>query len=122
MKKEDWDHGILPSMPIHGESSGLDVDYYVVDIDIPKRFKPYKAECEDIIEALGMTFAEGSAFKSIWRSCAERTLGKKKAGNTSIRDAEKVVYYGQRMLEQRRKSLYRGNENDEPVPKKKSDK
>jgi|SRR5882672_759754 len=146
MKKEDWDHGILPSgygivdaltiansaklqtemnkedwdddgvplseyvtankaviyeEPNAGENSGGDVDYYTVHVIKPKRLNNYSAECEDIIEALGMNFAEGNAFKAIWRSCAERTLGKKKVGNNAIRDAEKVIYYGKRMLAQR---------------------
>lgn len=82
------------------EKSGGNVNYYVVDIPDPKRLAPYTAECEDIIEALGMTFAEGCAFKAIWRSCAERTLGKMKAGSSGdgIYDAEKVQYYGGRMV------------------------
>jgi hypothetical protein len=86
-----------------GEKSGGDVNYYLVSIPFPKRkeHQPYIAECEDIIEALGMTFAEGCAFKAIWRSCAARTLGKIKAGGSAVYDAEKVVYYGGRMLAQR---------------------
>ena len=87
------------------EHSGLDVDYYTVEVKNPKSLLPYSAECEDIMEALGMNFAEGSAFKSIWRSCAARTLGKLKKGGDSVRDAEKVVYYGKRMLEQRKNAL-----------------
>lgn len=85
----------------NGENSGGDVNYYLCPVPNPKRLKPYEAECEDIIEALEMNFAEGSAFKAIWRSCAERALGRKKVGNTAIRDAEKVIYYGKRMYAQR---------------------
>ncbi len=82
------------------EKSGSDVSYYVVKVGSPKRLDPYSAECEDIIEALGMTFAEGCAFKAIWRSCAARTLGKRKTGQDEygVYDAEKVVYYGNRMV------------------------
>lgn len=90
---------LKPPVP---EKSGGDVNYYVVDVKQPKRFAPYTAECEDIIEALGMTFAEGCAFKAIWRSCAARTLGKEKAGGSSVYDAEKIVYYGNRILAQRK--------------------
>jgi hypothetical protein len=88
------------------EYTGSNVNYYVVEIAEPKRQQPYTAECEDIIEALGMTFAEGCAFKAIWRSCAARTLGKVKAGQDAagVYDAEKVVYYGQRMLAQRKRA------------------
>lgn len=84
-----------------GESSGLDVNYYLAKVEEPRRGKPaYEAECEDIIRVLGMDFAEGTAFKSIWRKAAQRTLGLKKRGSDDhgVRDAEKVVYYGTEML------------------------
>jgi hypothetical protein len=86
-----------------GEHSGFNVNYYCVDIKRPKRpeWQPYQAEAEDIIEALGMTFAEGTVFKSLWRSCAARTLGKLKLGGDDVRDAEKMCYYSQRTLAQR---------------------
>lgn len=88
------------------EYTGKDVNYYVVNITAPKRLDPYTAECEDIIEALGMTFAEGCAFKAIWRSCAARTLGLQKKGQDAdgVYDAEKVVYYGGRMVAQRQRA------------------
>lgn len=87
------------------ELTGKDSDYYLVDVPAPKRLAPYKAECEDIIEALGMTFAEGCAFKAIWRSCAARTLGVVKKGQDihGVYDAEKVEYYGGRMLATRKR-------------------
>ena len=81
------------------EYTGRDVSYYLVRIESPKRLEPYYAECEDIIEALGMTFAEGCAFKAIWRKCAARTLGIAKAGyKGGLYDAEKAEYYGARMV------------------------
>jgi len=88
------------------EYTGKDVNYYVVNVAAPKRLKPYTAECEDIIEALGMTFAEGCAFKAIWRSCAARTLGLQKKGQDAhgVYDAEKVIYYGGRMAAQRKRA------------------
>ncbi len=91
------------------KGTGKDVNYYLVDISDPKRLTPYTAECEDIIEALGMTFAEGCAFKAIWRSCAARTLGLLKPGHDpeGIYDAEKVVYYGGRMIVQRKRDAER---------------
>ena len=101
------------------EFSGNNVNYYLVDIKDPKRLAPYQAECEDIIEALGMTFAEGCAFKAIWRSCAARTLGLAKKGQDphGIYDAEKVAYYAKRMLaiRHRMKNLDASVEA-EPVP------
>ena len=86
------------------EFTGKNVNYYLVDVKEPKRLTPYQAECEDIIEALGMTFAEGCAFKAIWRSCAARTLGLAKKGQDEhgVYDAEKVVYYGNRMVATRK--------------------
>lgn len=82
------------------EKTGNNVNYYLVDVAQPKRLEPYRAECEDIIEALGMTFAEGCAFKAIWRSCAARNLGLHKEGQDAdgVYDAEKIVYYGKRVL------------------------
>lgn len=79
------------------ESSGGDNDYWVLPIRNPKRLVPYEAECEDIIEALQMTFQEGEAFKALWRKGMIR-LGKGKPGDTSLRNAEKVAHFGSRMV------------------------
>ena len=81
------------------ESSGLDVNYYLCPVNNPNQAEaPYVAECGDIVEALGMTFNEATVFKSVWRKAAERTLGRKKAGNSAVRDAEKMVFYSKRTL------------------------
>lgn len=97
----------LTPMPevIKAENSGGDVDYYLVEVPEPKRLPPYIMEVEDIIEAVNMTFAEATVFKSLIRSCNEREHGKKKEGNDpeGIRDAEKMVYYSGRTLVQRKK-------------------
>jgi hypothetical protein len=87
----------IPS-EIEPENSGGDVNYYLADIHHPKRLEPYKAECEDIIAHLEMDFFEGEAFKAIWRKAAAR-MGKRKAGNSGQRDADKVKHYGTRMSE-----------------------
>lgn len=79
------------------ESSGGDNDYWLLPIKNPKRLDPYTAECEDIIEALEMSFQEGEAFKAIWRKCGQR-LGNGKPGNTALRDAQKVAHFGKRMV------------------------
>lgn len=85
------------------EKSGGSVGYYQARVTSPTSgADAYTAECNDIIEALGMNYAEGNAFKAIWRSCAARTLGKLKEGGDAVYDAEKVVFFGQRMLVQRR--------------------
>lgn len=81
------------------KDSGADGSYYEVDIVHPKSGKPYRAECQDIIEALGMDFNEGNVFKGIWRRCAARTLGKVKKGNEdTLYDAQKVEFYSNRIL------------------------
>jgi hypothetical protein len=83
------------------EYTGGSVSYYQVKVTAPTSGGDvYTAECNDIIEALGMNYAEGNAFKAIWRRCAARTLGKAKAGyKDGLYDAEKVVFFGQRMVE-----------------------
>lgn len=84
------------------EYTGGSVSYYQVRITAPTSGgDAYTAECNDIIEALGMNYAEGNAFKAIWRRCAARHLGKAKAGyKDGLYDAEKVVFFGQRMVAQ----------------------
>lgn len=85
------------------EYTGGSVDYYKVEVKNPTTAsEPYMAECNDIIEALGMNYAEGNAFKALWRRAAHRTLGKKKAGakDDGLYDAEKVAFFGQRLVEQ----------------------
>lgn len=86
------------------EYTGGKTTYYMVDILSPTdpEADPYTAECQDIIEALGMNFNEGNAFKALWRRAAAR-LGKSKRGYTDGRyDAEKVAFYGQRLVEMER--------------------
>lgn len=85
-----------------GEKSGLSVDYYKVQIQNPTTpgLDPYTAECNDLIESLQLTYAEANVFKAIWRSAAARTLGKKKAGNDALYDAEKMVFFSGRVLSQ----------------------
>lgn len=83
-------------------SGGL-ANYYLVKVDNPQRDEQpaYQAECEDIIEALGMTFNEGCEFKALWRTAAAR-LGNGKPGRSqldqAIYDAEKRVHYAKRSL------------------------
>ncbi|MDR5839305.1 hypothetical protein [Caballeronia sp. LZ034LL] len=82
------------------ESSGGRVNYYLARIESPQREEqpPYIAECEDIIDVLGMTFDEANIFKEIWRTANERTHGKGKVGNTPLRAAQKLVHYAGRIL------------------------
>lgn len=85
------------------EYTGGSVSYYRVRIDNPTSddVPPYQAECNDIIEALGMNYAEGNAFKALWRRAAARNLGMAKKGyEDGLYDAEKVVFFGQRLVAQ----------------------
>ncbi len=82
------------------EYTGGSSSYYRKYIEKPTTpgTDPYIAECNDIIEALNMNFAEGNIFKAIWRMCAAR-LGKTKKGYTDGRyDAEKVLFFAERLL------------------------
>ncbi|TAL89270.1 MAG: hypothetical protein EPN62_08705 [Candidimonas sp.] len=82
------------------EYTGGSVSYYRVEVANPTSGgASYVAECNDIIESLGMSHGEGAAFKAIWRSCAARILNISKAGYVDgLYDAEKVVFFGRRMV------------------------
>ena len=60
---------------------------------------PIVVSCNDIIEALGMNYAQGNAFKALWRIAAAKQ-GKMKKGNNTKYDAEKIVFFGERILKQ----------------------
>lgn len=81
------------------EYTGGKVNYYEVEILHPTREgrDPYIAECNDIIEALGLSFSEGEAFKAIWRKGAARIKPGKRGHDGGLYDAEKASFYGQRM-------------------------
>ena len=90
------------------EYTGGSSSYYQVKIKNPttKDNPPYTAECNDIIEALGMNYAEGNAFKAIWRRAAAESLQLKKRGyDNGLYDAEKVEFFGRRMVEQSKAKL-----------------
>lgn len=82
--------------------TGGSSDYYKVTVERPTSGgDPYVAECNDIIESLNMTFAEGNIFKAVWRRAAAKQ-GNGKPGNSAQYDAEKIVFFGQRLIEQSR--------------------
>lgn len=86
--------------------TGGRVNYYLARVDHPQREEQpaYQAECEDIIQALGMTFDEGCEFKAIWRTAAAR-LAQGKPGHSAVYDAEKRVHYsGRSLLFERRRA------------------
>ncbi len=79
--------------------TGGSSDYYKVSVRNPTTLsEPYEAECNDIIEALQMNFAEGNAFKAIWRKAKARQGVKKKGYDNGVYDSEKVIFFGERML------------------------
>jgi hypothetical protein len=59
------------------------------------------AECNDIIESLGMTFAEGNILKALWRRAVART-GSGKQGNSPLYDSEKIEFFAKRLVNQDR--------------------
>lgn len=95
--------GLEEEVPHADRDTGTDCDHYLVRVPDPKRLDPYTAECEDIIEALDMSFQEGEAFKALWRKCTDR-LGYGKPGDNALRNAVKIAHYSDRMvaMEQRR--------------------
>jgi hypothetical protein len=55
-------------------------------------------ECNDIIETLKMTFAEGNIFKAVWRIASSR-LGNGKKNHKALYDAQKIVFFGKNMIQ-----------------------
>jgi hypothetical protein len=98
-------------MSISTEDSGSHCEYYhcpVTHPQNPNQAEPYIANCEDIIQALGLTFDEGCEFKSIWRRGRGRQ-GFKKAESTALRDAIKAVHYAGRVLALEERRFASGN-------------
>ncbi|CAH0462287.1 3'-phosphatase 5'-polynucleotide kinase [Escherichia phage vB_Eco_AL25] len=89
-------------------------NYYLVQVTNPQRMEqpPYQAECEDIIQALNMTFDEGCLFKALWRNAAAR-LGNGKPGNSAVYDAEKMIHYANRIFT--KESGGQKKEAEEPI-------
>lgn len=81
-----------------GEHTGGSSSYYMAHVSNPTTLPDaYDVECNDVIEALNLTFAEGNIVKAIWRTAAERQ-GKKKKGNDAVYDAEKSCFFSDRVL------------------------
>lgn len=83
------------------ENSGSHCEYYYCPVTHPRnpgQKSAYVANCEDIIQALGMTFDEGCEFKSLWRRARARQ-GFVKAESSAVRDAAKALHYAERVFE-----------------------
>ncbi|AZU97876.1 hypothetical protein [Vibrio phage LP.1] len=77
--------------------SGGSCNYYIVEVKHPTTApEPYSAECNDIIESLGLTFAEANIYKEIWRTANGRTHNNGKPDNDPKRAAEKVLFFALR--------------------------
>lgn len=93
----DWYHRTLTipheTKPTE-EHTGGSSSYYDVTIN------GQTVSCLDIIEALNMDFVLGNIFKAAWRIAAARN-GKNKKGNNEVYDAEKIVFFGERLLKKK---------------------
>lgn len=108
VRLEDIRGDVHPPAPT-AELSGGRVNYYLIRVDHPQRETqaPYTAECEDLIDAAGMTPDEANIFKEIWRSANARK-GKAKLGHNAVYGAEKMVHYAQRLLAKRKREANSG--------------
>lgn len=85
---------VAPAPKLTGGSN----DYYKVVVASPTNGgSGYAAECNDIIESLGMTFAEGNIMKALWRRAALRNGGGK-PGSTSLYESEKIEFFAKRLV------------------------
>ena len=89
----------MPEPTKQAVTSGGRNNYYLVEVVAPQREdqEPYRAECEDIIEALELNFDEANIFKEIWRSANARKANGK-PGHTALYGAQKIVHYAERIL------------------------
>lgn len=87
-----------------GSSSYYDTVIEAQLVDGKKRKKTVNVlvSCNSIIEALNMNYAQATIFKAVWRICAS-LMGKKKRGNNTVYDAEKIVFFADRNLIQEKK-------------------
>ena len=60
--------------------------------------------CLDVIEALDMSYNEGNILKAVWRIAAAKQ-GKTKKGNNTHYDAEKIVFFGERLVEEHKEGV-----------------
>lgn len=83
--------------------TGGSSSYYTLNVYKPTSGgEPYVAECNDIIEALNMEYDVANVFKAAWRVAALRQ-GKGKPGQDNpTYDAEKIVFFGNRIIERSR--------------------
>lgn len=95
--------------------TGGKVNYYLVEVSHPNREDQgaYRAECDDIASALGLTAYEFNVFKAIWRSANLRNHGVGKPGidQDGIYDGEKIAHYGPLVLKERKMRVEKRNKD-----------
>lgn len=78
--------------------TGGSAAYYIVQVDTPTTLEAaYKAECNDLIEALQLTWAEANIFKAIWRRASARQGNGKLGFEDGRYDAEKILFFAERI-------------------------
>lgn len=88
------------ALPVTPEYTGGSSSYYKVEVSNPvSNGDPYTVECQDVIEALDMSFSEGNIFKAVWRICAAKKGKAKKGYEDSVYDLEKIIFFAQRELQ-----------------------
>lgn len=76
--------------------SGGSQNYYRTYVKNPTTGNiPYFAECNDIIEALGLNYAEATILKAIWRMAAYRRGLQRE--DPPAYDAEKIEFFAKRV-------------------------
>lgn len=95
-----------PAVSAPAQAVGGLNDYWTTRVEHPQRQgqAPYTAECEDLIQSLGLTFDEGCAFKALWR-IAQTRKGIGKPGGSILYDAEKTEHYGKRIADLARRGV-----------------
>ena len=81
-----------------GEHTGGSSSYYDLEVG------GTTIKCLDIIEGLDMSYNEGNILKAVWRIAAAKQ-GKKKKGNNMYYDSEKIVFFGERLLEEHKEDV-----------------
>lgn len=76
------------------EHTGGSVTYYTITLA-----NGVEVQCNDVIKALGLTYAEGNVLKAVWRTAAARQGKSKRGYDDALYDAEKVVFFGGDMIE-----------------------
>lgn len=107
--------GMNAQMAPKAIKTGGSASYYKVLVENPtSAAEPYVAECNDIIESLHLTFAEANILKAIWRQAAARMGRDYKAGTDAVYDAEKNVFFADRILKKAKYDAAEASDQTQP--------